>query len=757
MRRPSPGTAGPTIPVALGAVLVLYGVVSLLGITWGLPSRKIDKYLFGDGEVWSGEKIYRLAKADRKFDPTRGADVDVDPIVKNWQPLPSPQPSPLKGEEVAPIPLTATEADVAKIYLRYRLYTYQPDEMITMMALAGMRPSRLELDPRLYQYGGLFIYPVGALIKLCGVLGLIDVRRDVVLYLDHPDEFGKFYIVARAYSAVWGLIGVLVVYAITRRITSYRAAGFSPRDPEIRTPSASAGPNEKIKDRSSKIETASHARHGLLSSILAIRHSIFATRPAAAPSGSDTTARTGDANAHRAGLLAALLFTLMPVVVCMAHEGKPHLPGAVLMLLAVYFAMRYADAGSAKIESFEAQDKDRRSKIEAENTGSEAPNRQSAIDSRQSFRWMCVCCGAALGMVLSSWPIFVVIPLVAFRAAGLSPRARLAHTIKGVAIGLAVYLVTNPYILINAFANREVLRSNFGNSLAMYQIARIGEGFVRVVELSLEGATLPMVVVGLVGLFIAVVRRNQAAVPSVVVGAVFFLQFVLIGAGKPAEYGRFGIFTNTALAIATGCLLGGRKPRVIRWPGFPAAVVVAAWIAWSGYTYLNDFILDAGDQGSRLNLARFCSHLSRDASTLRITTPLATFAEPAPYCYPPIDFAHADLHLVSAASYTGHVDREAFAFTPVENADSMFPKYAEIPAFAPIFRTARFVDNPAWSTMLLHVDSAWRTMPTDSNTLAYRWRRAVAQRETPISWANKPFYDSVLHYLTRQQVVPLRR
>ena len=298
---------------SITAVAAVFVGQSIVGITWGLPSRKIDKYLFGDGEVWSGEKIYRLAKAEAKFDPTRGADVDVDPLNK-------------RGDE--PIPLTATEEDVAKIYLRYRLYTYQPDEMITMMALAGMRPSRLELDPRLYQYGGLFVYPVGALIKLCGVLGLINVRSDVVFYLDHPDEFGKFYIVARAYSAVWGLIGVLVVYAIAKRLAI------------VRTPSASAG--------STATTVGSVAESGPL------------------PPG------RGSEQAHRAGLLAALLFTLMPVVVCMSHEGKPHLPGAVLMLLAVYFAMRCAEPGNAIVE-------DRRSKIERNTAGADVGNRQSAI------------------------------------------------------------------------------------------------------------------------------------------------------------------------------------------------------------------------------------------------------------------------------------------------------------------------------------------------------------------------------------------
>ena len=47
--------------VALGAAILLFVVASCVGITWVLPSRDIDTYLFGGAEAWSGEKIYRLA------------------------------------------------------------------------------------------------------------------------------------------------------------------------------------------------------------------------------------------------------------------------------------------------------------------------------------------------------------------------------------------------------------------------------------------------------------------------------------------------------------------------------------------------------------------------------------------------------------------------------------------------------------------------------------------------------------------------
>ncbi|MDO8630039.1 MAG: hypothetical protein Q7R41_06055, partial [Phycisphaerales bacterium] len=582
------------------------------------------------------------------------------------------------------IPLTATEEDVAKIYLRYRLYTYQPDEMITMMALAGMRPSQLQLDPRLYQYGGLFIYPVGALIKLCGLLGLIDVRSDVVYYLDHPDEFGKFYIVARAYSAAWGLLGVILVYALARRMA--------------------AAPNSS--NRQSTIDN---------------RQSIA---PVAYAPGSDPS--------HRAGLLAALFFALMPVVVCMSHEGKPHLPGAVLMLAAVYFAMRTVqprphrqsdDTNRPITPSPNLQIGTVSDSLETEGSRGLKPAARSG-----DFRWMSICCGAAVGMVLSSWPICVLIPLVAWIHAdppesplgkgggdgsalgkgGGKSRHAAARTAKGVLLAVAVYFATNPYVLINAFFNRDVLRSNFGNSLAMYQITRIGEGFVRVLELTVEGATLPVLVLGLIALVAALAqerRRTDRTIWVLVVpAAVFFLQFVAIGAGKPAEYGRFGIFPNAALAIGAACLLNAQFLRVhgfLRWvfPGF-----AVAWVAAFGGGYLRNFYADATDNSTRLELARYVDSYSRLFLAQGTKLNLAVLRDPAPYDLPPLSFANTPIFLVHSRRHAVlGLQREFWWLThPVDSASH--PKDTSNDS---VLQQFMFRDGSTW--------------------------------ETPISWANKPF------------------
>ena len=231
----------------LVAIAAVYCVQAVIGIEWGLPSLTEDRFLFPAEYPCPGKNAAEIRCQDRADNKT-GSDVDRDPL----------------GDASGQIELNANSPRQAQIYQRFRLYTHQPDEMITMMALSGMAPSEFRFDPKLYQYGGLFIYPVGLLAKLGELAGLYPLYGDLAQYLDKPQNFGSLYVVARVYTAAWGLVGVLVVYCIANRLSGASA-----------------------------------------------------------------------------GILAAGFFALLPVVVSMSHEAKPHLPGAVLMLLAVLLAMRF--------------------------------------------------------------------------------------------------------------------------------------------------------------------------------------------------------------------------------------------------------------------------------------------------------------------------------------------------------------------------------------------------------------------------------
>jgi hypothetical protein len=505
--------------LALAIVVLLAMPILFVGQNWGLPSRSADRFLIGTRSPWAGTKILQLS-GGWVSNPTRGADVASEPLTGRDRPL----------------ILNQTDVQRAKILLRYRLYSDQPDEMITFRALAGMHPGHGPLggmDPRLYQYGGLWIYPVGILLKLSPV----TLHSDVAWYVDHPEDFGRFYVVARCYSAAWGLLGVAMVFLIVRRIVGGWAFP----------------------------------------------------------------------------LAGGLLFALLPVVVDQSHEAKPHLAGAVLILFA-------ALAGSIYVEN----------------------GRRSAAISAGAL------CGAAAGMVLSCCPAFLILPMMSIL------RGRSACKIAGpLAAALAVYLVTNPYIAINLIANRGVLRSNLGNSAAMYHPAATGSALTNATLLIANGTGLLTALAGAIGAVLlarrAIQTRNNntadelrrratgllVAVPSLWM----VVQFLAFASGKPGEYGRFALYLDIVLAIeALVAIQTFAHSRLLQTALVTLLLVSTASL---GLRYLAGFLRDCKQSNSRSIAAQTLADLNQRGKTV-----LLIADEPAPYCLPPVDLFSWKLQLI---------------------------------------------------------------------------------------------------------------
>lgn len=473
--------------------LMLIGLcVFLYGIAWGLPSRRVDSYLFGDHSIWAGEKILSLA-GDRN-NQSVGSDVDRDPAA-------------------AGSVLNETDAQRAQIIRRYRLFTDQPDEMITMMALASMKPAAHDYDPKLYQYGGLWIYPVAALLKLLAPTGT------QAYFLDHPERFGMLYVLARLYVVVWGLVGVWAVHRLAAR-----------------------------------------GGAGVIGSIG-----------------------------------AALLFIFLPVVVNMAHEAKPHLPGAVLILLSCLSAGK-------------------------------------AIDTRHK-RWILLTgalCGAATGMILSAAPAFVILPMLRARRQSDS---RIAWQMIGaaIAIGVGVYFLTNPYVLIHLLGDRTILLSNLHNSAAMYSAGGWGKGFFNAIRLVIEGTTPLLTLGGILG-SIAILRRRERSslVLLIALAAVILVQFVLLAADKPGEYGRFALIPDIALALVAAIWVG--RAQIKSFERIEVFALLMVLTVGPSLIYLRGFSQDAGHEPRRLQNAELLAALHRIGATT-----LGVYREPAPYLLPPVD------------------------------------------------------------------------------------------------------------------------
>jgi hypothetical protein len=186
--------------IILAAIFIVAALVFTAGIDWGLPQRRLaDRFLLGADH--HGMRLEGLTARVPEVDASHGADVTT-----------------AIGPADQLLPENDTDAKRAQILCRYRLYSFQPDEMITFRSLSQMKPRQGDLDPRLYQYGGLWIYGVGAIIEIGGHLGFLDVT-DRSTYIGNPELFAKFYIAARAYSALFGLIAVWAVFAIVHRWT----------------------------------------------------------------------------------------------------------------------------------------------------------------------------------------------------------------------------------------------------------------------------------------------------------------------------------------------------------------------------------------------------------------------------------------------------------------------------------------------------------------------------------------------------------
>lgn len=176
---------------------------------WGLPTSATDDLLFGGDPPWPAERYDAAGKAEDRRRRAAGADTDLDPLAQT--------------DRI--VDLTADDQARAEILLRYRLYSRQPDEVITFMALQRMNPRRLDFDPKLYQYGGGYIYLIGAVVGLTSLLGLTHLTSDTGVYLAEPEQFARFYVAARFVSLFFGALTLVAVTRLARRAAG-RTAGW---------------------------------------------------------------------------------------------------------------------------------------------------------------------------------------------------------------------------------------------------------------------------------------------------------------------------------------------------------------------------------------------------------------------------------------------------------------------------------------------------------------------------------------------------
>jgi len=172
--------------IVLTGLIVCVGLLcGLCGIRWGLPCKARVELLGDDLQAIRQQMSLEL--------PTQASVV----IPEDGQ----------------------VQFNVGRAYRDCLLRTYHPDESLTLMSLAGMNPSKWNFHPHLFQYGGLYIYPMGVMMFVFGKTGLIHFPFDIPYYLQAPEACGRLYVLGRLVSLVFTIGTAVLIFQFGRRVS----------------------------------------------------------------------------------------------------------------------------------------------------------------------------------------------------------------------------------------------------------------------------------------------------------------------------------------------------------------------------------------------------------------------------------------------------------------------------------------------------------------------------------------------------------
>lgn len=105
----------------------------------------------------------------------------------------------------------------------FHLRSGHEDEPDILVALSRIKPHRLELNPRIYFYGGAYLYPLGAWIAALSLATPAVLVPGIGFYLEHPDKIAWIYLLGRLFSAAIYGVGVWLLYCTGKKLFNEKA------------------------------------------------------------------------------------------------------------------------------------------------------------------------------------------------------------------------------------------------------------------------------------------------------------------------------------------------------------------------------------------------------------------------------------------------------------------------------------------------------------------------------------------------------
>ena len=103
---------------------------------------------------------------------------------------------------------------------RYKLYSIEADEIVSLMALSRISPANLDFDPEFYQYGGSWIYALGFWYHM---LDFFDIypKPNLETLLSNPDLVDEMYIYGRLFVLISICLSAFLLFKTCTELTSH--------------------------------------------------------------------------------------------------------------------------------------------------------------------------------------------------------------------------------------------------------------------------------------------------------------------------------------------------------------------------------------------------------------------------------------------------------------------------------------------------------------------------------------------------------
>lgn len=106
-----------------------------------------------------------------------------------------------------------------KWMMRFKLYSVEPDEVVSVMALARIKPAALQFDPGFYTYGGAYLYTLGAWYLTLSQVGLVR-PGPLAEMLTEPDRMDVVYAFGRLFVLLAVMASAFVLWRTLSLVTT---------------------------------------------------------------------------------------------------------------------------------------------------------------------------------------------------------------------------------------------------------------------------------------------------------------------------------------------------------------------------------------------------------------------------------------------------------------------------------------------------------------------------------------------------------